>query len=616
MKLTRFRIKNYKSIVDSGNCSFSDDGVTILAGKNEAGKTAILEALADFGKDEGIRDAAVPLAGDGVSEVSVSFILEEDEVREVQRGIEIEERVNGEIELCLIRRRGSEGYSCIFYGDSGERIGLDIVSDGDLDRVIQPALEEVRSLLKEKRDTDFDFSSGEGGFAGIRDTLAEVKLFLERDQSVESVSDILSKVDFIMGKLEERLSVEKKCDAFIARFEELYLPSFILYSSFEENFPDSIPISAIRNVGGSRWIEDLQRVSNFSMQRITDSDPQVVENHLNTVNVDLSEKFKRFWTQDSISLKVSKDGGTVFFWIHEGGKSYRPSQRSRGQQWYLSFYIKTVARIKDARPCVLLIDEPGLHLHAKAQKDLLNVLKEHSSEYPIVFGTHSPYLIEEGDLGRLRLVVKTDEEGTKIYNRVNAYRNGDQETLTPILTAIGLGVNDSITTIDRKNNVVVEGPSDVYYLQAFKKIIGNTDRLNFISGGGASTMYLVGTILRGWGANVFYLLDNDDGREQGEGVLKRSGVLSDEIKVVMDGAGGAIEDVLTKRDFKRFVLEDETVDYAASNSGYVKSKDKVLLARHFLQRSEGEVPRLEQESLDNIRSIFSQLDFFGDKGGH
>ena len=50
MKLTKFRIQNFKSIIDSGYCTFASD-LTILVGKNESGKTATLEALKYFNKD-------------------------------------------------------------------------------------------------------------------------------------------------------------------------------------------------------------------------------------------------------------------------------------------------------------------------------------------------------------------------------------------------------------------------------------------------------------------------------------------------------------------------------------------------------------------------------------
>lgn len=44
MKLTKFRIQNFKSIIDSGYYAFASD-LTILVGKNGSGKTATLKAM-------------------------------------------------------------------------------------------------------------------------------------------------------------------------------------------------------------------------------------------------------------------------------------------------------------------------------------------------------------------------------------------------------------------------------------------------------------------------------------------------------------------------------------------------------------------------------------------
>ena len=60
MKLEKFRIKNYKSIIDSGDCYLTDT-ITIFAGKNESGKTSILEALEDFDTDKKIRESSRPI---------------------------------------------------------------------------------------------------------------------------------------------------------------------------------------------------------------------------------------------------------------------------------------------------------------------------------------------------------------------------------------------------------------------------------------------------------------------------------------------------------------------------------------------------------------------------
>ena len=78
MEIKSFRIRNYRSIKDSGVCHLSGDDITILAGKNESGKTAILEALEDFAAKKQIRDEAIPL-DDPESKPEISIALNQQQ---------------------------------------------------------------------------------------------------------------------------------------------------------------------------------------------------------------------------------------------------------------------------------------------------------------------------------------------------------------------------------------------------------------------------------------------------------------------------------------------------------------------------------------------------------
>jgi predicted ATP-dependent endonuclease of OLD family len=48
MKLSAFRIRNFRSIVDTGWQNLSPDNITCLIGQNESGKTSVLEGLKVF----------------------------------------------------------------------------------------------------------------------------------------------------------------------------------------------------------------------------------------------------------------------------------------------------------------------------------------------------------------------------------------------------------------------------------------------------------------------------------------------------------------------------------------------------------------------------------------
>ena len=109
-------------------------------------------------------------------------------------------------------------------------------------------------------------------------------------------------------------------------------------------------------------------------------------NHTLTVN------FQDFWQQSigrnnkiRIQFELEHYNATfgdkagkpyLEFWIKDEGERLYPKQRSRGVRWFLSFYmeLKASATISN-KPMVLLVDEPGVSLHARAQEDVLKSLK-------------------------------------------------------------------------------------------------------------------------------------------------------------------------------------------------------------------------------------------------
>ncbi len=59
MKIDKCHITNFRSIVDSGPIDI-DEGVTVLIGKNEQGKTNFLKALASFNSNHSYKESDLP----------------------------------------------------------------------------------------------------------------------------------------------------------------------------------------------------------------------------------------------------------------------------------------------------------------------------------------------------------------------------------------------------------------------------------------------------------------------------------------------------------------------------------------------------------------------------
>ena len=107
---------------------------------------------------------------------------------------------------------------------------------------------------------------------------------------------------------------------------------------------------------------------------------------------------------------------------------------------------------------ILLLDEPGLNLHAKAQNDLLKFIFDLSNDYQIIYTTHSPFMIETDKLNKVRTVFEK-KDGTTILDSV---QEKDPNTLFPLQAALGYDLAQNLFV--SKKNLLVEGISDLTYL--------------------------------------------------------------------------------------------------------------------------------------------------------
>lgn len=605
MKLKKFKITNYKSITDSGDCYLTDT-ITILAGKNESGKTSILEALEDFDTDKKIRESAKPIKSpESVPEISITFTVGKDTIKEILEEIKSPLKATADIEIELIKTFPD------VYSFGKNTLQNEIFGSKEIDK-IQKSIKDKWSKIKTIRtkyealggslfDFEFsDFTSEKTFFINFKNATTPNVAQIE-EKECDIFSKLLTEIETDINNLENLFATETK---FLNALKQ-WIPNFILFNSFEDIFPNKIPFAELEK---NEWIKDLSVISDLKISTIKGTDDRGKEKHKDDINIKLNKDYEKFWTQDVSNLSVNWDSEHLYFWIKEDGYPYEPSLRSKGRQWHLAFYIKISARANEKIPNIILIDEPGLFLHAKAQEDILGKLEDSAKEVQLIFSTHSPYLLEADKLNRVRLVHRTKKSGTEIENKVHAL--ADKETLTPILTAIGLELNAGISALDKVNNAVVEGPSDVYYLNAFKKIL-NKDNVNFIFGGGCGNMPYVGTILHGWGGKVIYLYDNDQGKKDGEKNLQDNWLVTKDLILSVLNTAGSIEDIFSPSDFKKFVLGDENKTYTETNSAHVKKAklDKVLIAKKFLEICQnGTTISLEKTTMDNITKLIENIE--------
>jgi hypothetical protein len=103
MKLIAFRIRNFRSIVDTGWQNISQDNITCLIGQNESGKTSVLEGLKVF--YSGIISEDVLRSDLSLPEVSCRFNIPDGWLLKVTEnpGTELKELLSGLTHIELTR---------------------------------------------------------------------------------------------------------------------------------------------------------------------------------------------------------------------------------------------------------------------------------------------------------------------------------------------------------------------------------------------------------------------------------------------------------------------------------------------------------------------------------
>jgi hypothetical protein len=220
----------------------------------------------------------------------------------------------------------------------------------------------------------------------------------------------------------------------------------------------------------------------------------------------LTEKFRRWWRQGEYRFRLEADGDHFRIWVSD---DRRPEEielegRSTGLQWFLSFYLVFLVESQEAHQgAILLLDEPGLSLHPLAQKDLSDFFEGLSPGNQLMYTTHSPFLVDADRLERVKAVYVDENGKTAVSSDLRAVerKSAQGRSIYPVYAALGLSVSDTI--LNGARPVLVEGPSDQFYLTGFKTLliaggrIRPTLELIFIPTGGTKGVRVTAGILTG-----------------------------------------------------------------------------------------------------------------------
>lgn len=466
MRLLEAKIANFKSVLDSD--WFAIDDLTCLVGKNESGKTSLLEALEKLNSvvDErgSLRDTEYPRMN----------WSEYEESDQVDTAVWTRWELNTD-ELAYVAKVA---------GGAGILQSNVVTVTKDYDNELRWDLSlDLASAAK----AAIDYSGLE---KEEKDTLATVRTTSDLLKRLRDTEERSPRQEAFHAELNERWP-QGGLRATLTTWLRKRLPRFVYYSQYDR-LPGRVSLNQLVQANQNGTLEQIQGSQVFiallsmvgttpeNINQISTSEQLISK--LEAVQTRLSKKIFKYWSQNK-HLKVRfrfdeaspgdpapYNSGKVFQTRIENTRheaTIRLDERSTGFIWFFSFLVwfSEVQR-QYGDNLVVLLDEPGLSLHARAQSDLLKFIKDDLlPKYQVLYTTHSPFMIDPADLLSCRTVEdvtgKDDEVlGTKVGDQVFST---DNDTVFPLQAALGYDLTQ--TLFIGKDCLLVEGPSDLIYLQ-------------------------------------------------------------------------------------------------------------------------------------------------------
>jgi energy-coupling factor transporter ATP-binding protein EcfA2 len=275
---------------------------------------------------------------------------------------------------------------------------------------------------------------------------------------------------------------------------------------------------------------------------------------LSSASNDITKKFGAWWEQRRHNIRYDADGEFFRIWVSDDkrpGVDIELEERSAGFQWFFSFYLVFLVESEEGhKEAVLLLDEPGLHLHPTAQQELISFFEEISKKNQLVYSTHSPFLIDGDHIERVRPVTEDETGHSRISN--DSWPR-DRDTIFPLQAAAGYALVKGL--FRHKKNLLVEGMSEYFYLMALSLRCHSAGRMGLPEDiyvtpcGGTKLVGILASLFLGQEVRPLILLDADDaGRVRRDALMKElyvgyeRGILM--LETVLNVADCEIEDLV------------------------------------------------------------------------
>lgn len=569
MKLTGVKINNYKSFGEKENFLYVNN-LNAIVGKNESGKSNLLEALSDVG--------FIGLSNEKIFQKN-------------------NRKSNGNVKIELsFETKDNEQF---LYKNYVGKVSV-IIEDIDTYKINKEFGEYIVNLKEYKEILDKILILKDEVPVNKQDNKEKMIRLIEMFEKANEM--IFVEPSFYTNfcntlkatRNEQIIELIELFDKMINVLENIYMnfPNFIrienidlkdnytisdLKDELDEHNYDSVlyQLFYICNIDSNNLIRVMESGQSTRMR-------EYQEEIEKCINENFIRKFNEFYSQEKLIFAIDIQSNNLDIMIKSTAGAYLSySERSNGFKWYISIFIQLLYKsiISGKKTShILLIDEPGVYLHANAQKELRNLLEELSrKDEQIIYTTHSPFMLKDDDFLSIRALIKDDKGDSHIYNKITTIPSSEKsryETITPILYALGCSGSSEIAPSHSKLNIITEGITDYYCFIGYAESVGRKFPYRIVPSNGANNIIAIASIIFGWGYDFVILLDQD---EKGRDIYK---IMEDKHSPFIDKVIFAnrsnkceevedyeIENIFSEEDRDRFGFCN--VDYEDNKYNYV-----------------------------------------------
>lgn len=557
MLLKKVTIHKYKSFLTEQSYTV-EERITRIVGKNESGKTALLEALAksnyfednadfQFNKDlDYPRSELIKAKNENPAVLTCEYELSDADVKSVE-----DDLGEGIISKQTFSR------TC-YYDNTHTASGVSVNFD----------------VFKNWLITSFDVGDQGKELLRAAASFSDLENVVSENETTPGMTEIqgeLNKIKKGAGKWKNPLEGYIYLTYILPAIPKLWyfsdyfsLPCRINLNEFAAGTPTGSLSSeefkiakALFELSGLQ-VSDIQSEANFEAFKAQ------LEATSNSITDDMFE----YWTTNQnleIRFDIEHSTNNVrYLNIRIYNSKHRVTlplkNRSKGFLWFFSFLVwfSKIQGDKNSK-YILLLDEPGLSLHASAQNDLLRFIDEKlAPEYQVIYTTHSPFMIDSLKLNEVRTVY--DTQNPKIGSVVSdAVEEKDSDTLFPLQAALGYTIAQNLYVSPQ--NLLVEGISDLVYLNHFSTILkdmgkeGLSDDVTIVPVGGADKIATFISLMRGNELSTVCLLDTftDQGAEVRLKRMVEQKIIADKkilyYHSIIEQTFADIEDLFSKEEY-------------------------------------------------------------------